>query len=201
VKYALHIMPLMMKKTLLLLATTITACGMASASTLVVSASGKFSSSDAADSPLVAPNGVFSIAFEVNSNPTPALGSVTSLSFDVPVINFAYDLNNVPVSMTPSEITFNTLANGGLFGVTFGSGFTASQFEFLGAQAFSGTTAAPVMTTGNYAVSGWTFSDPNNFDDGTAGATASVAVAPEPSTIFLITGGLAVLVGRRFRKG
>jgi hypothetical protein len=201
-KYAILMMAAMIQKTLSLLATAIAACGIASADVLLsVSVSGQFSGSDVADSSLVAPNGKFSLNFYVDSNPTPLAGTVTSLSFDVPVDGFSYKLNNVLVNVTPSEITFNTLANGGLFDVTFGSGLSASEFVFEGAQAFSGTTAAPVFTKGQFAMTSWTFSDPANYDFQTpVGAAANVAPVPEPSTILLLSSSLAVLISRKFRK-
>jgi len=192
----------MIKKILFLFAAAIVGCGMASADLLLtVVASGQFSSSAIADSSLVAPNGVFSFSFVVDSNPTPLSGSVTSLAFDVPVQGFSYKLNNVSESVTPSEITFNTLADGGLFDVTFGSGLSSSEFVFEGVQMFSGTTAAPVFALGNYALTSWTFSDPANYDFHTpVGATAGIDPVPEPSTIFLISSGLSVLMIQKFRK-
>jgi len=185
----------MMKKILLLLVISIAACGMASAEPLLVTASGQFSSVDFPGA-LVTPNGVFSLSFAVGSNPTPLAGTVTSLSFDVPVTDFAYELNNTPVAVTPSEITFYTLADGGLFNITFGSGLSAAELGFQGDQAFSGTTAAPTFAFGDYAVSSWTYSDPVNFDSG----SGTVSISPEPSTVLLISGGLLALVRRKFRK-
>jgi hypothetical protein len=189
----------MTKKPLLLLAMSVAACGMASADTLLVSASGQFSSSDVADSPLVTAGGVFSLSFVVDTSPTPLADSVTLDSFDVPVEDFSYELNNSPVSVTPSEITFFTLADGGLFQVNIGSGFTGEAFDFEGDQAFSGTTTAPVFTIGQFAISTWTYTDPVNFDLETP-ASGSVFIAPEPSTLLLISSGLVALVGRKFRK-
>ena len=191
----------MMKKPLLLLVVSMAACGMASADVLDVSVSGQFSSSDIAGA-LVAPNGVFSLTFGVESAPTPLPGTVTSLSFDVPVEGFSYVLNNSPVNVTPSEITFYTLADGGLFAVNFGSGITGSSFVFEGDQAFSGTTAAPVFATGITMSRDWTYSDPINFDteSSVSGIGATVAVTPEPSTTFLVSCCLAAVIGRKFRK-
>jgi len=188
----------MMKQPLLILVISIAFCGMASADVLDVSVSGQFSNSDVADA-LVTPNGLFSLSFPVDSNPTPVTGTVTSLGFDVPVENFTYSVNNTPVAVTPSEIRFNTFANGGLFDVTIGSGLTAAEFDFQGDQAFSGTTAAPVFAAGNYAISGWTYSDPVNYDSPTP-VSGTVAVTPEPSTTLLVSCCLAALIGRKFRK-
>ena len=189
-----------MRKPLLLFIGFIAACGIANAGTLLfVSASGQFSSTGAADS-LVAPNGIFSLSFAVDSNPTPLAQSVTLNSFDVPVEAFSYELNNVPVSVTPSEITFFTLADGGLFNVTIGSGFTAEDFSFEGDQAFSGTTAAPAFSIGQYNIAGVIYFDPANFDSPTPIGDASINPTPEPSTVLLVSCGLAVLMGRKFRR-
>jgi hypothetical protein len=199
-QYVAPMLGFMTKISLLLLAMSTAVCGIATARTLVVSASGHFSGSDVAG-PLVAPNGLFSVSFAVDSNPIPLNGTVTSSGFDVPVASFHYMLNNLPVNVTPSEIRFDTLANGGLFDITIGSGLTASDFNFEGVQAFTGTTAAPVFATGQFAISNWTYSDPANFDSQTpASQTASISPAPEPSTVLLISGSLLVLIGRKFRK-
>jgi hypothetical protein len=185
----------MMKRILFFLATAMAACGIASASTLFVSATGQFAGSDAGDSPLVTPNGAFSLNFAVDSNPTPLAGSVSSLGFDVPVQDFSYRLNNVAVNVTPSEITFYTLADGGLFSVVVGTGLSSLDFLFEGAQAFSGTTAAPVFAPGHFAITSWTFSDPGNFDSqAPLAASASIAATPEPSSMFLTCGSLMVLI-------
>jgi hypothetical protein len=189
----------MMRKPLLLLILSIAACGMGSAAPLLVSASGQFSSTDTPDS-LVSPNGIFSLGFAVDSDPTPLANSVTALGFDVPVEDFSYELNNVPVSVVPSEITFNTLGDGGLFSVTIGSGFSGEEFIFEGDQAFSGTTASPVFAAGQYNVSGVMYEDPVNFDLPAAIGNVSISPAPEPSTLLLISCGLAVTMGRKFRK-
>ena len=189
-----------MRKPLLLFIGFIAACGIANAGTLLfVSASGQFSSTGAADS-LVAPNGIFSLSFAVDSNPAPLSQSVTANSFDVPVEDFSYLLNNVPGSVVPSEITFFALPDGGLFNVTIGSGFTAADFSFEGAQAFSGTTTAPVFAAGQYNITSVTYSDPTNFDSPAVLGNASINPAPEPSTVLLISCGLAALIGRKFRK-
>jgi hypothetical protein len=179
----------MFKKALLIAATA--ACGIASASTSYVSVSGQFSGSDVANS-LVAPNGTFSLSFAVDNNPAPISGSVTSLGFDLPGLAFSYELNGNNVPVTPSEIRFNTGANGGLFDVTFGAGLNASEFDFQGDQLFAGTTSAPTLANGTFALTGWTYSDPSNFDVQTpASASVSVTATPEPSSILLMLSGLA----------
>ena len=187
----------MLKQTLLLLSISVAACGMANASTVTVTASGQFSGSDVADS-LAAPNEIFSLSFDVLTNPTPLPGTVTSLGFDLPVEDFNYTLNHVAIAVAPSEIRFNTLANGGLFDITIGTGLNAEEFSFEGNQAFSGTTAAPVFTVGKLTVTDWTYSDPSNFDTEAAG-TASTVPTPEPSTLLIAGCGLVALLGWKMR--
>jgi hypothetical protein len=190
----------MIRKPLLLLILSVATCGIGSAGPLLfVSASGQFSSTDAADS-LVAPDGIFSLSFAVDTDPTPLALSVTANSFDVPVEGFSYELNSVPVSVDPSEISFFTLADGGLFSVIIGSGFTAEEFSFQGDQAFSGTTAAPVFAAGQYDITAVMYDDPTNFDTPAPIGDVSITPAPEPSTVLLISCGLAAVMGRKFRK-
>jgi len=180
---------------------SIAGCGIASASTLGISVSGTFSSSDVAyvTPSLVEPNGTFTLGFTLSN--TPLSGTVTSLGFDLSPVNFHYLLNNMPLNVTPTEIRFNTLANGGLFSVTFGTGFTAQEFDFQGDQAFSGTTAAPVFSSGAYAVSSWTYSDPSNYDTQTpTNAYAVIAPVPEPAAALQMLGGLAALAFTVRRK-
>ena len=191
-------MPRTMKNLVFLLLVSIAVCGTASASSFGISVSGTFSGSDVAygTPSLVEPNGIFTLGFNLSN--TPLSGTVTSLGFDLPPIKFYYLLNDVPVNVTPTEIRFNTLANGGLFSVIFGTGFTAQEFDFEGDQAFSGTTAAPVFSSGAYALSSWTYSDPSNYDSQTpTNANAVIAPVPEPSAALQMLGqmlgGLAAL--------
>jgi hypothetical protein len=181
-------------KSVILFFMALTTCCIASANILSVSANGTFSGSDVSG-PLIIPDSAFSLSFAVDDHPTPLGGSVSSLGFDVPVSSFTYMLNGSAVAATPSEIRFSTSANGGLFDVIFGSGLATSEFVFSGAQAFFGTTAAPVFSTGQYAISSWTFSDPVNYDVASPiGAAISITPAPEPSSISLILCGCAGLM-------
>lgn len=189
-----------MSKSLLLLSLFLAVCGIATANPFYVSAAGRFSGSDAVG-PLISPNGQFALSFVVDSNPTPIVGSVTNLGFDVPVLAFSYTLNGSAISVNPSEIRFNTLANGGLFDITFGSDFGAPAFSFQGTQAFSGSTAVPVFSIGSYPISSWTYSDSRNFDAQTpTGLAASINSVPEPSSIFLMACGSVSLLAVSARK-
>jgi hypothetical protein len=187
--------PIGMFRTLLLLtAVTISISASAGAAELVVAVSGQFSSSDVASS-FVAPNGVFSLSFDVNSSPVPVAGSVTGLGFDVPIAGFSYSLNGAAASPAPvTEIRFNTSANGGLFDVTIGSGLSATEFDFQGDQLFSGSTAAPAISAGQYGITSWTVSDPNNFDVQTPAAASAVVTTPEPSSWLLFSVAMLLLI-------
>ncbi len=123
---------------------------MLGAAPLYVSVSGRFSTADLAG-PLVSPGGVFSLTFAIDGNPTPIAGTVTTLGFDAPILDFHYTLNTIDQPVLPSEIRFNTLSNGGLFDVTFGSGLSASELSFTGVQAFSGSTFSPAFAPANTA--------------------------------------------------
>ena len=140
--------------------------------------------------------------FAVDSNPMPLAGSVTTLGFDVPVTAFSYTLNGAAVMVAPSEIRFNTAANGGLFDVTFGSGLSASMFSFAGAQAFTGSVAVPVFSPGTYRLTNWIYSDSQNFDSQSPiGAAALITPTPEPSTLLMGLGSFLLLAGLVRRSG
>jgi hypothetical protein len=184
----------------LLLAASLFACGIASATPLYVSAGGQFASSDTAGQ-LVAPNGLFRLQFVVDTNPSPLAGSVTTLGFDVPFSFFSYTLNGNTVNTAPSEIHFNTAANGGLFDIFFGSGINAPELSFQGVQAFSGITATPSIAVGNYYISSWTYSDGSNYDAQTpSGRAVSIAPVPEPLSTLLLACGLIALSAGTLRR-
>lgn len=184
----------------LLFAVALVACGIASAAPVYLSASGQFASSDTVG-PLVAPDGLFTLQFALDTNPNPLAGSVTPLGFDVPFSFFSYTLNGSAVSASPSEIRFNTAANGGLFDIFFGTGINAPELSFQGVQAFSGTTAAPSISLGNYSISSWTYSDGSNYDtQSPSSKTVSVSAVPEPSFTLLLACALIALGGGTLRR-
>lgn len=190
-----------MSKSILVLFLSLSALsGLSHAASLYVSGAGQFSPSDT-PSAIVAPSGLFSFRFTVDSNSIPVTNTVTPLGFDLSALSFTYTLNGASVNAVPSEVRFNTLANGGLFDVTIGSGLNASIFSFQGPQAFSGTTAAPTLNIANYSVTSFTFSDPTNFDAQATNLSASVTATPEPSSaLLLLCGSVAFLAvpARRF---
>ncbi|MBV9743405.1 MAG: hypothetical protein JO099_06555, partial [Acidobacteriia bacterium] len=191
----------MAKYLLLLLAQSLATTTILSADTLAVSVAGQFSNSDSAG-PLVAPDGIFALQFDVDSNPTPLGGSVTTLGFDLPINGFLYSLNGNSINTQPNEIRFNTLANGGLFDVIFGSGLNTTEFDFQGNQLFGGSTSAPAFAPGSFSLSSWTYSDPaGNYDFETpAGAAISASTVPEPSVFVPLVAGFAALFLKKARR-
>jgi hypothetical protein len=180
-----------MVKTLLLSVLCLGVCGACSASTLFVPASGTFSAEDTADA-FVTPGDTFSLMFAVPSTPTITSSNSTSVSFDVPVLDFSYALDGTPDPVPqPAEITFYTAADGGGFAVDFGP---STEFLFGSSQMFTGTTADPTFTVGTFANQNFLFLDNNNVDSNSAAAQVAT---PEPSSIlFLLCGGIGVVVVR-----
>lgn len=171
--------------------------GAVSATTLLFSVAGQFSSSVTA-SPLAAPNAPWRLSFTVDSNPS--AGNIDQLGFDTPFSNFSYLLNNSSVAAAPSIIRFFTTGNLGMFTVFFGpeSGYSNNvpipEFSFLGAQLFSGATASPILTAGVYPVSEFIYSDAVNYDDHLpANISLSVTAVPEPSPLTILLFGLVLI--------
>jgi hypothetical protein len=185
----------MPRNPLLFLAVITAACGIANADPVDFTVSGDFSTSDTAGT-LVAPGGAFVFNFEVDSTST-SPSMVDSLGFDVAISDFSYTLNGVAVDVEPTEIRFNTLANGGLFDVTFGSLAGAPEFDLQGDQAFGGSTNAPTFAPETYSVSSVVYSDDFNYD---TTLSANVTSTPEPSTFLPLFGGLLALVALSSRK-
>jgi hypothetical protein len=189
----------MMKNFLLVVAVSLASASAANASFVFVAESGVFSSTDTPGT-LVAPGGTFSFSFDVPSTGGAVTSTVTSDGFDVAFTNFSYKLNGATVNLTPSDINFDTLGNGGGFDVTFGLGLTAPSFTIFGAQMFTGTTAAPVFAIGSYSVSNVIYSDSVNYDFVPTSSNVSIAAAPEPSTILFASLGMLALIGVSIRK-
>lgn len=110
-----------MFKTLFLSLLCLAACEVCTAGSLFVTASGTFSDTDTADT-YVTPGDMFSLTFLVPSSPITNGTNSTTLSFDVPVAGFTYELDGMMESVpAPTEITFYTAADGGGFEVDFGA--------------------------------------------------------------------------------
>jgi hypothetical protein len=184
-----------MMKSLLLSMLSLGVCAMCSASSLYVTGSGTFSPTDTPDT-FVTPGDTFSVQFVVPSSPTTNGMNSTTVSFDVPVSNFSYALNRIPVSVPqPTEITFYTAADGGGFAVDFGP---STEFLFSSSQIFAGTTAAPTFSPGMFSGQSFLFLDSNNVDSNSA--TVTVAPTPEPASILLVLCGVIGLIAVRTRK-
>jgi hypothetical protein len=183
-----------MLKRLALLTLTLGASSFLDASTLYVQTTGLFSSTDTADS-FVIPGDTFKLSFVVNSSPVISPSNATSLSFDLPVIDFSYSLNGalVPSAALPSELTFYTTADGGGFEVAFGP---STEFLISSSQIFSGSTTAPAFSAGSFANQSFLFLDSNNVDSNSA--SVAVTPTPEPSSALLLLCGVSlVAVGLR----
>ena len=175
------------------------ASGIASASSLYVTASGTFSSTDTADS-IVVPGDSFSLSFVVNSNPTLSSADYTTVSFDVPTLQFSLDVNGTPITTAqPSEITFDTAANGGGFSVQFPPAASGPDFLFSGPQLFTGPTSAPVFSAGSVSGATFTYLDSTNYDPG-GPAAITLTPTPEPSSVLLLFCGGLGFVAARVRK-
>lgn len=183
--------------------------GVAHASDLVVAVSGQFSN-PAGDqaSTLWAPNATWSLSFDVNSSP--AVTNTTTLGFDVPVSQFTYKLNGATVSDAPTNITFSTAGNGGLFTLYFGSesgyvnGMPIPEFSFEGAQVFGGSTASPTFSAGTFATTSLLYTDAVNLDMGASTSAVTLTPTPEPSSALLLVlpfFALALPRVRRFLAG
>ena len=165
----------------------------------MVSVSGQFSNVSQAATPLWAPNGTWALSFDVNSSPT--VTYPTTLSFDPQVSNFTYSLNGKSVAATLNYATFFTTNNSGLFSLYF-NGSSAPEFDFSGAQAFSGTTSSPTFSAGTYAVTGWDFTDSTGTYDSKAAPSSVVTLAPvpEPSSLMLLGLPMFSLAFERVRR-
>jgi hypothetical protein len=185
----------MSRQLLLLFGMSIAACGVCSAGSLLVTGTGTFSSTDVADT-FVTPNDEFSLQFLVPSLPTITGSNSTTLSFDVPVDDFTYELNGVTDSVPqPTEITFYTADDGGGIEVDFGPN---TEFLFGDSQIFSGTTAAPMFSPGTFDGQSFLFLDDNNVDSNPA--TITLTPSPEPSSFALLLAGIVGVFAFAVRK-
>ncbi len=129
------------------------AAGSAGASTLVVSSSGTFSNSTPASS-FSAPDGTYSMSFDVSSTPAVS-GASPGNSFDVAYTDFSYKVNGVASTAPVGSVTFYNNSVSGLLTVCFvtacpGNGIPADGLVFEGLQAYSGSETDPTILPGVY---------------------------------------------------
>ena len=123
---------------------------------LTVTTSGTFSSTTPS-STFTTPNGVWSVTFNVASNPA-VTSFVSGNYFIAPISNFVYTLNGTPVNVSPVALaTFNS-ADFGLFNLGFlGSSpappFPTNGLELYGPQMYTGPESSPTIVPGTYFAS------------------------------------------------
>lgn len=183
----------------------------AGAETLLVTASGTFTSSTPS-STISQPGATFSLSFDVDSNPSvfnPVLGS----DFSVVPSTFSYTINGSPSTEPLGSVTFFNQSLEGLFSVCFDtpcSDTAAPPFGiiFAGDQAYSGSELSPMILTGTYTVdptmSGIDVNDisyPFSTVSSVAITSATTPSAiPEPSSFLLLGTGLLGMAGTLRRR-
>jgi len=183
-----------------------------SAAILGISSSGSFPFF-APNSLVSAPNGTWAFSFVVDSQP--AVSNVApGQQFDVPFSSFTYMLNGAAVAVHVAEISFFNAANQGFFNLCFNAPCVnfnpVDGFDFFndspGGQLYTGLETAPTILTGLFrpndillALNG-SFVGVQQLSGGLPAsnpALVSIAVVPEPSTLLLLTAGLAILTWLR----
>jgi hypothetical protein len=180
-----------MKRTAVLVA-----LGSIASAQVIISTSGQFAS-NAPAGPYFAPNGNWTLSFRV-SNPPPVVFSI-STTFQTTYSNGVYTVNGTPITLTGSQVNFDT---GDSFGICLDAPCNYGFSSLSGTpKVFSGATASPTILLGSYSQGGTlNIRDALQNINSTSTATPLViAAAPIPSTpapaTFLLTGiGFAVVV-------
>ncbi len=163
------------------------------ASPVTISLSGTFSPATP-NSTYFAPNGAFSLSFQVN-NP-PAVGSSGSNFFQTTYSASSYVLNGNPIALSGSLVFFYTTQS---LDFCFSIVSCQSQMTSNGGSPalFSGPPASPTFVAGSYHVNQW-FTSVNNVSDvgspsgGTITVTSTGATVPEPATWMLTLAGVLI---------
>ncbi len=171
-----------------------------SAGTLQVQTSGVFSDSTPT-SAFTAPGEAWTLSFVTESNQFYPGSQL--LAFPDVFTSFNYTLNNIPLDLTPSSISFFTGSNGGLFDVCLTppcpGGLPTAGLVFSGAQAFSGTVREPTILTGTYPTSSVSVTLPlTEFPFFTvrypqSNTTVYITEIPEPATWSILGLGLLLI--------
>ena len=168
-----------------------------SASLLQVAANGTYDS-NISTSFFTSPNGIWTLSFNIDSNPTPS--SFILGDFFVAAVSLTYTLNGslVPVgSMSaafPREVGLpGPTRPGGLVVCFSGNNCGVGLLEFNGQTLYSGSEAAPTILPGSYpvgigvGVNGMFFFQPDS--------VVRITATPEPSTMALFLSGLMLACG------
>jgi len=177
---------------------------------LIVTSGGTYSASTPTSS-WTAPNGVWTIAFNLDNNPS-VLTSSAGHWTRVPYTNFVYTLNSVTISIQSVDIAFFSAADGGLLNIAvLGSAAPPATptngWVILGPQAYSGPESSPTILPGAYTetantlyVAGTSFAQTT----GSFSITNAVPGTPAPPSLILMLIGLAMgmayLTSRRFAR-
>jgi hypothetical protein len=174
------------------------------AGTITYSDSGTFSSATPS-SDFSGPSETWAFSFQADANPT--VSDVGNGGFDFAFSNFSYFLSGSPDAITPTAIRFFSLANGGGFFICFdtacgggvfpnglGTGFGSPQF-------YTGMNSAPTLLPGPFSSLSFGVVV-NSVEADLPNTTLQAVLSPEPSTIWMLAGGLFALGSRRlYRRG
>ncbi len=163
------------------------------ASPVTISLSGTYSSATS-NNTYFAPNGNFSLSFQVN-NP-PVVGNSGPTLFQTTYGASSYTLNGNPVALSGSLVFFYTAQS-----LDFCFSSNTCQYQLVSAggspSLFSGPPSSPTLVAGSYHVNQW-FTAVNNVSDGgspsggTITVTSTGAAVPEPATWALMLVGVLV---------
>jgi hypothetical protein len=162
------------------------------ASPVTISLSGTFGPG-AQNNVYFAPNGAFSLSFQVNNPPTVA---VSGPSFFTSYSAASYTLNGNPVALAGNIVAFSTTSS---FLICLDSPCSKYQMNSAGGspQLFSGPVSSPTFVPGSYQVASWVTETNLVFDGGSpSGGTITVTstgtAVPEPSTWMLTLAGVLI---------
>lgn len=164
------------------------------ADTLLVSASGTYSSSTPV-SFFTAPDATWSLSFVIQNNPSVSNASFGA-GFSPSFTDFSYSLNGSPLAITPDDVRFwhvpvNTPFILGL-SICWNSscvGGTDEGIAFDTSQLYSGSELSPAIVPGVYATSEFFIDDGPSFGE----PNTVLTISPEPSTLLLSAMGLGIL--------
>ena len=187
------------------LAAALSPLAAAADATYLVSESGVFAS-NAPTTAESAPNATFSYSFLIDANPV--VNYVTNFTgpdcgFDAQFSDFTYQLNGASVPVVGPDVQFYGTAFGGGANISFADNDNFFLYTADATQFYTGTFEDPTITPGIYGL------DPTQslFETDYAGTNATpvsgnlaITATPEPSTLLLLSTGLAGMSGMIRRK-